>query len=453
MSARARAVRVSVLTAVAVGLALAGPPGGAEGGSGWVRLKSSPIGRQESKGVRLGRFIYTYGGFENGYYPSPQVERYDIASNSWTVRSSAPVGLSHMGVVTDRGKIYVVDGYIGNIDTFYRSRGVTVALLMEYDPARDTWRTLRPPPTRRGAVVAGVIGHKLYVAGGFTDPQKDLSLLEIYDFRTGRWRRGPDMPTARDHATAAVVGGKLYVIGGRPLSLYGDLAATERYDPASRHWKRLPPLPLARSSSSSAVVGHNIVVIGGENGQRVNGRVDMLDTKTLAWSRLPDMATPREAFAATSYGRRIFAIEGTPMAHIGFANVVEALDVPVRAPAAPRPRLRLKVTPARVRAGKLVRFHFRVTVGRGDALQSVAGATVRFAGVRLRTDGRGRATLRRHLHRPGRHPANATARGFVATRTTVLVVASRRRDPADRLRSTPRLGVRPDPELATLMLR
>ncbi|HEX8073688.1 MAG TPA: DUF1668 domain-containing protein [Thermoleophilaceae bacterium] len=426
MSLRPRRVLLAAgAAAVAAALALAAPPAGAQLGPGWVRLHSSPIARQESKGVRIGGFIYTYGGFENGWYPSPQVERYDIAADSWTVRASAPVGLSHMGVVAHDGKIYVVDGYIGNIDTFYRATGVTVALLMEYDPARDTWRTLTPPPTNRGAVVAGVIGDELYVAGGFTRPQEDLSLLEIYNFKTARWRRGRDMAVARDHAAAAVVDGKLYVIGGRPLSLYGDLGDTERYDPASDRWERLPALPFPRSSMSAVTVGDQIVAIGGENGQRVNGRVDLFDVGTKAWSRLPDMATPREAFAAASYGQRVFAMEGTPTAHLGFTNVAEALDVP--APVVPPAlgRLRLKVTPKRVTRGTLARFRFRVTGMTGGALRPVAGARVRFAGIRLRTDRRGRATLRRRIRRPRRQPANATARGFEPARTTVLVAGPR----------------------------
>lgn len=414
-----RAACVAALTAALVLAAVAGAQ--AQSGARWVSLSPSPIPRQESKGVQIGDSLYTYGGFASGLFPSPEVERYEVGGDRWSVRGAAPVGLSHMGVVVHDGKLYSVGGYIGDFDTFSNSRGVTVARFMEYDPERDAWRELPPAPTRRGAVAAGVIGDELYVAGGFTDPQQDLALLEIYDFRTGKWRRGPDMEVARDHAAGAVVGGRFYVIGGRPLSLYGDLADVERFDPVTGRWERTTDLPLARSSSSAVTVGDRIVVIGGENGQQVTGRVDALDTRTGRWSRLPDMKTPREATAAAVHGARVFVMEGTPTAHVGSSNVVEALDLSPLVPPA-RPRLRLRVSPGRVTSGARIRFRFRVTAPRGGSVSPVAGATVRFAGARLRTDGSGRAVLTRRLGAARRHPANATAAGFLPGRSSVRAV-------------------------------
>ena len=60
-------------------------------------------------------------------------------------------------------------------------------------------------------------------------------------------------------------------------------------------------------------------------------------------------------------------------------------------------RMRLRVAPRRVRAGRRVRFRVRVT----GARQCVRGATVRVAGKKRRTNSRGRATFRARL-RPGR---------------------------------------------------
>jgi N-acetylneuraminic acid mutarotase len=433
---RLTALAVAVAAALAAGVLSAPAPGSppappSRPGAGWFQLQPSLLPRQESKGVRIGDRIYTYGGFVDGWYPSRDLERYDIRRNRWSLATPAPRSLSHMGAVVHRGKLYVVDGYIGDYETLRRSRGVTVAILLEYDPARDKWTELPRPPTRRGAMVAGVIGNKLYVAGGFTSPQKDLALLEIYDFRTGRWHRGPDMHVARDHSAGAVVDGKFYVIGGRPLSLYGDLGDTERYDPATRRWERVADLPLPRSSISAAVVGKRIVVFGGEHGQIVNGEVDMLDTRTGRWSTLPDMGVPREATAAASYGRRVFAMEGTPQAHLGFSNSVEAIDLPRESPPADRvPRLRLTARPRRVEAGSRVRLRLRVTARTGGRSLTVAGVRVRFAGRAIRTNQRGRAMLRFRPRRTGRRLARATKRGFRPGVAYVRVVepAGRRTD-------------------------
>jgi hypothetical protein len=82
-------------------------------------------------------------------------------------------------------------------------------------------------------------------------------------------------------------------------------------------------------------------------------------------------------------------------------------------------RLRLSVRPARFAAGKRARFRFRAFVatgarprGRGTTIRPVAGATVRFAGARLRTDRRGYATLLAHVRRPGVVRARASRAGF-----------------------------------------
>ena len=95
------------------------------------------------------------------------------------------------------GRLYVVGGYAdGNRET----KG-----LFRYDPRSDRWTRLRPMPTARAALTAGVIGGRLYAAGGAVNG-KALRTLEIYDFRTGRWSNGPPMRVAREHLGGAVSG-------------------------------------------------------------------------------------------------------------------------------------------------------------------------------------------------------------------------------------------------------
>lgn len=118
-----------------------------------------------------------------------------------------------------------------------------------------------------------------------------------------------------------------------------------------------------------------------------------------------------------------------------------------------RRRIRLTVTPSRVRVGRRVRFRFRATVRSNDdivprincprsgarrsqACKSshrvvpVRRALIRFAGKRFRTDRRGRATRVLRLGRTGRRTARATRSGF--------------RQGTDRVRALPALR---DPQL------
>ncbi|MDQ6745564.1 MAG: hypothetical protein M3Z27_06085 [Actinomycetota bacterium] len=55
----------------------------------------------------------------------------------------------------------------------------------------------------------------------------------------------------------------------------------------------------------------------------------------------------------------------------------------------------LTVSPPRARAGRGITFRFSAVAVLGTYRSPVAGAIVRFAGRRVRTSGRGRATLRR----------------------------------------------------------
>jgi hypothetical protein len=84
-------------------------------------------------------------------------------------------------------------------------------------------------------------------------------------------------------------------------------------------------------------------------------------------------------------------------------------------------RIRVAVTPRRVRAGHRTLFTFVATVRRGGKRVAVRGALIRFAGKRVHTSRSGHARIRTRLHRAGRHRAAATKRGMLAGSVTVLV--------------------------------
>ena len=107
------------------------------------------------------------------------------------------------------------------------------------------------------------------------------------------------------------------------------------------------------------------------------------------------------------------------------------LDVPVFTPAGtppgqrPRPRrplaLRLSVRPGSTMVKRRTRFTFTVTTTSSGRRRSVAGATVRFAGSRVRTDRRGRAVMTKRLGRSGRYRARASRRGYRSAVASVRV--------------------------------
>jgi endoglycosylceramidase len=81
-------------------------------------------------------------------------------------------------------------------------------------------------------------------------------------------------------------------------------------------------------------------------------------------------------------------------------------------------KLRLTVKPRRVHAGRTAKLRFRVAVGR----VAIRGARIRFAGHSVRTDSRGRASIRVRLRRVGPRRAVTWKRTFRHGQARVRVV-------------------------------
>ena len=285
-------------------------------------MRPAQLARTEVAAARVGRFVYVAGGFERRSGRSTAaVERYDLRSDRWRRVRSMPVALNHPAAAAYRGDVYVLGGYTGRGDL----RG-EVASLYRYDPGRDRWSRLPDAPTRRAALAVGVVGSKLYAAGGASSSEGALRTLEIYDFAARRWTRGPDMGFAREHLAGAVAGGAFYVLAGRAAGR-GNFKVAERYLPAARRWERLPDMEKPRGGIGAASVGGRVVVVGGEEQSGTIGEVEHYDPTTRRWRSLPDMRTPRHGLGVVSHQGRVYAIEGGPTPGFDFSRATEALDV------------------------------------------------------------------------------------------------------------------------------
>jgi hypothetical protein len=90
------------------------------------------------------------------------------------------------------------------------------------------------------------------------------------------------------------------------------------------------------------------------------------------------------------------------------------------------PRLSLKVVPRRPRAGRKVRFRFRVVARYPDGRRrAVRGARVQVAGRRAKTSRRGRARIATTFARPGRYRVLATKRGMRRATRWIRVLPTR----------------------------
>jgi hypothetical protein len=285
----------------------------------WTTLTPAPLERTEVAAARIGDGAYVAGGFLAPGRTTAAVERYDLRADRWARVRGLPFGLNHAAAAAYRGRLYVVGGYRGASGLTQES-----AALLRYDPRRNRWTRLRDMPTARGALAAGVVGHRLYAAGGAAGGRA-LRTLEIYDFDTGRWRRGPDMAVAREHLAGVALGGAFYAFAGR--SAGANFTVAERYRPARRRWERLPDLRKARGGIAAAAPGGRAVVVGGEEAAGTIAEVEAFDPARRRWIALPDLPTPRHGLGAVAYRGAIYVLEGGTSPGFSFSATVERLVV------------------------------------------------------------------------------------------------------------------------------
>lgn len=300
----------------------------------WRVEPEMPRTQVEASAVAIGPIVYTAGGSPPGNLHT--VLAFDTRTKRWSEPTHIPIGLDHAEAATHGGKLYLAGGYLDGEEP--------TTDFWQYDPKANRWTQLpsmHQPPRAAGAV--GVIGHKLYVAGGAPQTFNVSSFviydtLESYDFDTGKWSFDAPMHIGRHHISGAVVGGKLYVVGGRG-KVDRSLNIFERYDPATDEWESLPKMPLGVGSPRVVAAGGKIVVVGGEDqldwengGGWVTPSTWAFDPKANRWARLPDLHVERRGGGAGVADGRIYAIGGSycpglkPNGPVG-THTVESLPV------------------------------------------------------------------------------------------------------------------------------
>jgi N-acetylneuraminic acid mutarotase len=160
-------------------------------------------------------------------------------------------------------------------------RGCSINLVTLGCPV--TWVTMSPMPTARDDATTGIIGTKIYVAGG-SDSVSVLGTVEEYDTATDTWTNCggtcASMPVPTWENTGAALNGKVYVFGG-----FSDIGASaypgvvQEFDPATNTWTNCGgtcdaiPDGSHQVQSSATVVGNSIYLFGGGGPGGINGGV------------------------------------------------------------------------------------------------------------------------------------------------------------------------------------
>lgn len=288
-------------------------------GQGWRPLAPIAGGpRQEHSVAAIGRDVYVIGGIKpdgaGGVVTVADVEIYDTRRDRWRRAAPLPVAMNHPNAAVVAGKLYVLGGLSGGAS--WEALGDSFV----YDPATGRWSSLPPMPADvvRGSAAIGVVGTRIYLAGGMRTLtpgpgglQDTVATVSSYDVVTRRWARVPDLPEARDHAGGAVVGHTLFVVGGRDRGQVNVRDTVFALDLRGGTWSSRAPMPTARGGIAAAVMGATIYTFGGE-GNVVDGvntvfpQTEAYDARRDRWQRLAPMPIPRHGGAAVAVDHSIY---------------------------------------------------------------------------------------------------------------------------------------------------
>lgn len=219
-------------------------------------------GPASSEGIAVSHAgsIYALGG-RNG--AGSDNNRYTPASDTWTVLAPMPTARDGLGAAVVGDSIYAIGG---RSQTFGPCTGFPpLATVERYDIATNTWTTVAPLPTPRSDIGAIDHGGKIYVFGGCTGfgPGTVSNEVDIYDRNTNLWTLGAPMPTARAAFYGiGIKGDSIYVMGGEDAT-GAPSPANEVYDVAHDSWSTATPLPNPRGEMGVASHGGRIYTVGG----------------------------------------------------------------------------------------------------------------------------------------------------------------------------------------------
>lgn len=286
-------------------------------------LADLPLALTSFGAARLDNALYVYGGHTGGSHSystaehSNQLLRLDLDSEGsrWQPVSEGP-RLQGLALVAQDGRLIRVGGFTARNAKDEPHDLHSTDSVAAWDAGTRTWTELPPLPEPRSSHDAALIGHTLYVVGGWQlrDPDEshwhstawslDLSQSE------SSWQPLPKPGIRRRALAVAEHEGQLYVIGGMDHDS-GPTPAVEIYDPATQRWSHGPSLagqPMAGFGAAAISVGGRLWV------STIDGQIQQLANAGTEWTVA---GTTRDA----RFFHRLLPIGERTLVAIGGANM------------------------------------------------------------------------------------------------------------------------------------
>lgn len=213
--------------------------------------------------------VYLFGGTDGEGGTGFRVQAYNVATNTWTTKTSRVGVFNSNGVGKIGSKLYFSGGQNG-----FEGVSSFTNLLWAYDYSQDRMIRKADLPIFGAEGVTGVIDGKLYVLPGACSgdgyPNPGYCAVEPtrrfyrYDPATNTWLGRRSAPHFHRFGAAGVINGKLYVAGG--FNGFQPVAQLDVYNPATNTWTTLAPIPTAGRAIGTALGGKLFVIVGDGSG-------------------------------------------------------------------------------------------------------------------------------------------------------------------------------------------
>lgn len=223
--------------------------------------------------------IYIAGGHkgkEHTYPPEsfmPDLEIYDVAARTWKRAAPRAVPCHGFQIVAHEGGIFAFGGFAYSKD--HRPRWKSLDAIERYDIATDRWHTVGKLPRPRSSNVAGVVGGKVYLLGGWdSTPQREGDLegrfhreIDVFDLKTRAVSVSPHpLPDPLRRAMSGLVlGNRILMVGGlgQGASHFELMDRVTAFDPVRGVFEEWSPLPFPTFAPAVGEVEGQLMVMGG----------------------------------------------------------------------------------------------------------------------------------------------------------------------------------------------
>ena len=282
----------------------------------WKPLPPLPRNRAAcTKAVVRENKIYLVGGVTDKQVPIPQVDCFDIATQTWGQVQPLPHGVVGPFVALIDDKLYSFAGT--------DKKGCNQSVVYDFD--KGDWLSLPDKPTPCYSCGGYVFERKVYIVGG-REGKIPVSAVEMFDLDTHQWEELSALGSVRVFYNIVGIKDEIYVIGGL-VPMVGVCKIVERYSIYDNSWSRLKDLGEIRSDGGAGVVGNRVVVVGGLGGANLRGMNTGVAIKYQGkkFRELPPLEKERSSLTSLSFEGKLAVLNG--VGEGGVQSMVEVLSV------------------------------------------------------------------------------------------------------------------------------